>query len=61
MYFKWYVSDKQGLLGPRGKVGLKGRDIPCAEWVRQRIEGCYDIDDIRVLSLFGGNGFVSAQ
>jgi len=51
----------QCVLGPCGDVGLKGRDIPCAEWVRQRIEGCYDLDDIRVLSLFGGNGFVSAQ
>ena len=48
-------------LGPRGQVGLKGRDIPCAQWIRQRIEGCYDLDDIRVLNLFGGNGYVSAQ
>jgi len=48
-------------LDPRGRVGLRGRDIPCAQWVRQRIEGCYDLDDIRVLHLFGGNGFVSAQ
>jgi hypothetical protein len=48
-------------LDSRGHVGLKGRDIPCAQWVRQRIEGCYDLDDIRVLNLFGGNGFVSAQ
>jgi nitric oxide reductase NorD protein len=48
-------------LDPRGYVGLKGRDIPCAQWVRQRIEGCYDLDDIRVLNLFGGNGYVSAQ
>ncbi|MDX2457029.1 MAG: hypothetical protein QNL87_05940 [Gammaproteobacteria bacterium] len=51
----------QCLLDPCGAVGLKGRDLPCAEWVRQRIEGCYDLDDIRVLNLFGGNGFVSAQ
>ena len=49
------------MLDPCGAVGLKGRDLPCARWVRQRIEGCYDLDDIRVLSLFGGNGFVSAQ
>ncbi len=48
-------------LGAHGQVGLKGRDIPCAQWVRQRIEGCYDLDDIRVLNLFGGNGYVSAQ
>jgi len=48
-------------LDPRGRVGLHGRDISCARWVRQRIEGCYDLDDIRVLNLFGGNGYVSAQ
>jgi len=62
---EWTVSvcDQivQCVLDPCGHVGLKGRDIPCAEWVRQRIEGCYDLDDIRVLNLFGGNGFVSAQ
>jgi 23S rRNA G2069 N7-methylase RlmK/C1962 C5-methylase RlmI len=28
---------------------------------RQRIEGCYDIDDIRVLNLFAGCGYVTAQ
>jgi nitric oxide reductase NorD protein len=48
-------------LDPAGRVGLHGRDIPCAQWVRQRIEGCYDLDDVRVLNLFGGNGFVSAK
>lgn len=48
-------------LDARGHVGLRGRDIPCAQWVRQRIEGCYDLDDISVLNLFGGNGYVSAQ
>jgi nitric oxide reductase NorD protein len=51
----------QCVLDPRGHVGLKGRDIACARWVRQRIEGCYDLDEIRVLNLFGGNGFISAQ
>jgi nitric oxide reductase NorD protein len=48
-------------LDGRGRVGLRGRELPCAEWVRQRIEGCYDIEDIRVLSLFAGNGYVTAQ
>jgi len=48
-------------LDPRGHVGLRGRDLPCARWVRRRIEGCYDLDDIRVLNLFGGNGYISAQ
>ena len=49
------------LLGAHGHVGLQGRDIPCAAWVRRRLEGCYDIEDLRVLNLFGGNGFVTAQ
>jgi nitric oxide reductase NorD protein len=48
-------------LDARGQVGLRGRDLPCAQWIRQRIEGCYDLEDIHVLNLFGGNGFVSAQ
>jgi nitric oxide reductase NorD protein len=48
-------------LDERGRVGLRGRELLCAEWVRQRIEGCYDIEDIRVLSLFAGNGYVTAQ
>jgi nitric oxide reductase NorD protein len=48
-------------LGAHGHLGLPGRDIPCAAWVRHRLEGCYDIEDLRVLNLFGGNGFVTAQ
>ncbi len=48
-------------LGAHGRVGLQGRDIPCAAWVRRRLEGCYDIEDLRVLNLFGGNGYVTAQ
>ena len=48
-------------LDSHGHVGLQGRDIPCAAWVRRRLEGCYDIEDLRVLNLFGGNGFVTAQ
>ncbi|MGD8615878.1 MAG: hypothetical protein PVI91_09485, partial [Gammaproteobacteria bacterium] len=48
-------------LGTRGRVGLHGRDIVCARWVRERLEGCYDLEDLRVLNLFGGNGYVTAQ
>ena len=48
-------------LDPQGRVGLRGRDIPCANWVRSRIEGCYDLDEISVLNFFGGNGYVTAQ
>ena len=44
-----------------GRVGVHGRDMACAAWVRQRIEGCYDLEDIRVLNLFGGNGYVTAH
>ena len=57
------VGDQQVIcrLDDHGRVGLRGRDISCAQWIRQRIEGCYDLDDIRVLHLFAGNGFVSAQ
>jgi nitric oxide reductase NorD protein len=62
---EWSVNIDGGTvvcrLDPRGRVGLHGHDIPCAQWARQRIEGCYDLDDIRVLHLFAGNGFVSAQ
>ncbi|VAW78481.1 Nitric oxide reductase activation protein NorD [hydrothermal vent metagenome] len=48
-------------LDARGRVGLRGRDLPCGRWVRERIEGCYDLEEISLLNLFGGNGFVSAQ
>ncbi|HHJ15056.1 MAG TPA: hypothetical protein ENJ79_11915 [Gammaproteobacteria bacterium] len=48
-------------LGAHGRVGLRGRDLPCARWVAGRIEGCYDLDEIRLLNLFGGNGYVSAR
>lgn len=48
-------------LDAHGRVALQSREIPCASWVRRRIEGCYDLDDVRVLNLFGGNGYVTAQ
>jgi len=48
-------------LDDHGRVAIPGREFPCADWVRQRIEGCYDIDDIRVLNLFAGSGYVTAQ
>ena len=49
-------------LSAGGRVGLHGsrpdlRPTGCAG----RIEGCYDLEDIRVLSLFGGNGYIAAQ
>ena len=48
-------------LDTRGRVGLRGRDLPCGQWVRGRIEGCYDLENIALLNLFGGNGFTTAQ
>ena len=48
-------------LDDHGRVAMHARELPCADWVRQRIEGCYDIDDIRVLNLFAGSGYVTAQ
>ena len=48
-------------LDPRGRIGLRARDLSCGRWVRERIDGCYDLDDLTVLNLFGGNGYVTAQ
>jgi nitric oxide reductase NorD protein len=48
-------------LGAQGRVGLRGRDILCGDWIRQRIEGCYDLEELTVLNLFAGNGYVTAQ
>ena len=48
-------------LGRGGRVGLHARDLICGRWLRERIEGCYDLEDIRVLSLFSGNGYLAAQ
>ncbi|MFQ5644968.1 MAG: hypothetical protein ACE5FQ_14920, partial [Thiogranum sp.] len=48
-------------LDARGRVGLRSRDLPCGQWVRERIDGCYDLEDITLLNLFGGNGYVTAQ
>jgi nitric oxide reductase NorD protein len=48
-------------LGSGGRVGSHPRDWVCGAWVRARIDGCYDLEDLSVLNLFGGNGFVTAQ
>ncbi|VAW81877.1 hypothetical protein MNBD_GAMMA13-1661, partial [hydrothermal vent metagenome] len=48
-------------LGSSGRIGLHARDWVCGDWLRRRIEGCYDLEEISVLNLFGGNGFVTAQ
>ncbi|MDH3984837.1 MAG: methyltransferase domain-containing protein [Gammaproteobacteria bacterium] len=48
-------------LDEQGRVGFRGRELACADWICQRIEGCYDLDDIRVLHLFAGGGYVTAR
>jgi len=48
-------------LDEQGRVGFRGRELSCADWICQRIEGCYDLDDIRVLHLFAGGGYVTAR
>jgi nitric oxide reductase NorD protein len=48
-------------LDARGRVGLRSRDLSCGQWVRERIDGCYDLKELTVLNLFGGNGYVTAQ
>jgi nitric oxide reductase NorD protein len=48
-------------LGTRGRVGLHARDFICGDWVRARIEGCYDLEDLTLLNLFAGNGYITAQ
>jgi nitric oxide reductase NorD protein len=48
-------------LDARGRVGLRSRDLSCGQWVRERIDGCYDLEDIKLLNLFGGNGYVTLQ
>ncbi|HFA59404.1 MAG TPA: methyltransferase domain-containing protein, partial [Rhodospirillales bacterium] len=46
-------------LGPRGSVGVKPRALLAAAWARARLEGCYHLDEIRVLNLFAGSGLVT--
>ncbi|MEA2079330.1 MAG: hypothetical protein U9P00_05650, partial [Pseudomonadota bacterium] len=48
-------------LHPRGRVGLRGRELLCGTWIRQRIAGCYDLEELSVLNLFAGSAYVTAQ
>ena len=43
----------------RGRVGINVRDIAARRWIRERLGGCYDIDDLRVLNLFAGSGVLT--
>jgi nitric oxide reductase NorD protein len=46
-------------LGERGCVGINMRDIAARRWIRGRLSGCYDIDDLRMLNLFAGSGVLT--
>jgi 23S rRNA (cytosine1962-C5)-methyltransferase len=43
-------------LGKGGQVGIYPEHAACWQWVRERLEGCYHIDELRVLNLFAGTG-----
>ena len=47
-------------LGPGGRAGPRPREFLAARWVAERLEGCYHIDDLHVLSLFGAEGVPTA-
>ena len=44
----------------KARVGINLRDIACQHWIRERMSGCYDIDDLCMLNLFAGSGVLSA-
>ena len=43
-------------LNDGGQVGLYPEHIACWRWVRERLEGCYHIEDLKVLNLFAATG-----
>jgi 23S rRNA (cytosine1962-C5)-methyltransferase len=43
-------------LGKGGQIGIYPEHAACWQWVRERLEGCYHIDELRVLNLFAGTG-----
>jgi nitric oxide reductase NorD protein len=60
---QWPVSidgmQLQCSLGERGRVGINVRDIAARHWIRDRLSGCYDIDDLCMLNLFAGSGVLT--
>ena len=46
-------------LAERGRVGINVRDIAARRWIRERLGGCYDIDDLCLLNLFAGSGMLT--
>nr|MBS0021275.1 class I SAM-dependent methyltransferase [Gammaproteobacteria bacterium] len=60
LHREWFITI-EGLrltvrLGEGGEVGLRPEEIIGWRWVRQRLEGCYHIADLRMLNLFAGTG-----
>ncbi|MDH3527511.1 MAG: hypothetical protein OEM43_08440, partial [Gammaproteobacteria bacterium] len=37
------------VLGEYGRTGINVRDVACRRWIGERLGGCYDIDDLRML------------
>lgn len=46
-------------LGKGGQVGVYPEHIACWRWLRERLEACSHIGDLRVLNLFAGTGGAS--
>jgi len=43
-----------------GQVGLYPEHVACWRWIGERLHGCYHIENLRVLNLFGGSGGATA-
>jgi len=43
-------------LGKGGQVGVYPEHAACWQWISERFEGCYHIDELKVLNLFAGTG-----
>ncbi|HED16934.1 MAG TPA: hypothetical protein ENI64_09015, partial [Gammaproteobacteria bacterium] len=48
-------------LDGKGGTGFQAEQSLCAQWVEQRLSGCYHLENLRVLILFGGGGCVTAS
>lgn len=56
----WTVTIENQLMhcriGKGGQIGIYPEHVACWRWIRARLEGCYHIDEPRVLNLFAGTG-----
>jgi len=48
-------------LDSKGGTGFQAEQSLCAQWVEQRLSGCYHLENLRVLILFGGSDSVTAS